>query len=88
MRDGRSDCFKSLVFGLRSTVGAAFRRPFASEPPLPPPSNDPFDPWEFGTGAIVAGRYFHQHPVWFLEVADLPALLVMFGVTLQLAKQR
>jgi hypothetical protein len=51
------------------------------EPPLPPEGESDFE-WYAGTGIIVAGRYFHQDPpVWFLNVADLPAVLPGVMVT-------
>jgi hypothetical protein len=63
-----------------------------SETPLPPWSDEPCPPvgpgeacidlWEFGTGIIVAGRYFHTELGFtLLGWADLPAMVVA-GVVL------
>ena len=97
--------------GLRSAVKAQWRSSVAlgfallhaivflaiifSEPPLPPPSDEPcpplppgsgcFDIWDAGDGIIVASRFFHQDLDFnLLMTVDLPGLLVETVVTLPL----
>jgi hypothetical protein len=61
-----------------------------SEPPLPPPSDEPcppgsacFDIWDTGSGIIVASRFFHQDLDFnLLMTVDLPGLLLGTVVTL------
>jgi hypothetical protein len=78
-----------VALGLALLHAVVFDAVIFGEAPLSPPRADAcasveadetcvdISPWHFGTGAIIAGRYFHQDPgFWFLTLADLPAVVL------------